>query len=112
MDHCKVLLCSLSKGLIGDGNSRLLGSLIVLKEKLAALSREDTPGPERVPHVLYIEEAQSFLGDFESIFAETRKYWVPVTVATQGAACCHKPARSRISAAIARLVSSPRFSSA
>ena len=47
----KVLLCDLAKGSIGDDNSRLLGSLIVLKEKLAALSRQDVPEAERVPHV-------------------------------------------------------------
>jgi len=84
MDRRKVLLCNFAKGLIGDDNARLLGSLVILKEKLAALSREDTPEPERVPHAVYVEEAQSFLGDFESMFAETRKYSVPLTIATQG----------------------------
>lgn len=84
IDHRKILLCNLAKGLIGDDNSRLLGSLVILKEKLAALSREDTPESERVPHALFVEEAQSFIGDFQSIFAETRKYWLPLTIATQG----------------------------
>src|SRR6266852_8005211 len=55
MDHRKILLCDLAKGSIGDDNSKLLGSLIVLKEKLAALSRQDIAEPERVPHVLYVE---------------------------------------------------------
>ena len=36
MDRRKLLLCDLSKGSIGDDNARLLGSLIVIKEKLAA----------------------------------------------------------------------------
>jgi hypothetical protein len=84
MDHRKILLCDLAKGSIGDDNSRLLGSLIVLKEKLAALSRQDIPESERVAHVLYCEEAHNFIGDFESILAEARKYGLIQTLATQG----------------------------
>ncbi len=68
----------------GDDNSRLLGSLIVLKEKLAALSRQDIPESERVAHVLFCEEAHNFIGDFESILAEARKYGLVLTLATQG----------------------------
>ena len=84
MDHRKILLCDLSKGSIGEDNTRLLGSLIVIKEKLAALSRHDTPEPDRVPHVLYTEEAQNFVGDFESILQEARKYRLMLVLATQG----------------------------
>jgi hypothetical protein len=83
MDHRKILLCDLAKGSIGDDNSRLLGSLILLKEKLAALSRQDIPESDRVPHVLYCEEAHNFIGDFESILSETRKYSFILTLATQ-----------------------------
>jgi hypothetical protein len=83
MDHRKILLCDLAKGSIGDANSQLLGSLIVLKEKLAALSRQDIPESERVPHVLFCEEAHNFIGDFESILAESRKYALQLTLATQ-----------------------------
>jgi len=84
MDRRKILLCDLAKGSIGDDNSRLLGSLIVLKEKLAALSRQDVPEADRVPHVLVCEEAHNFIGDFESILAEARKYGLILTLATQG----------------------------
>jgi type IV secretory pathway TraG/TraD family ATPase VirD4 len=84
MDNRKILLCDLAKGSIGDDNSRLLGSLIVLKEKLAALSRQDIPESERVPHVLVCEEAHNFIGDFESILAEARKFGLILTLATQG----------------------------
>jgi hypothetical protein len=83
MDHQKIFLCNVAKGVIGDDNSRLLGSLIVMKEKLAAISREDTPEADRVPHVLYCDEAANFIGDFESILAETRKYAFPLTLAVQ-----------------------------
>ncbi len=84
IDGGKILLCDLSKGAIGTDNAKLLGSLIVMQHKLAALSRYDLPEHDRLAHPLYVEEAQNFLGDFESIFAETRKYGLPLTIATQG----------------------------
>jgi hypothetical protein len=74
LDNRKILLCDLSKGAIGDDNANLLGSLIVIKERVAALSREDIAEQTRVPHLLYVEEAQNFVGDFKTILAETRKY--------------------------------------
>jgi hypothetical protein len=84
MDEQKIILCDLSKGAIGTDNATLLGSLIVMQEKLAALSRADIPESQRVPHLLFAEEAQNFIGDFESILAETRKYNLVLAVATQG----------------------------
>ena len=84
MDHRKILLADLSKGAIGEDNARLLGSLIIGKEKLAALSRADIPEGERVPHVLYVEEAQNFIGDFESILSEARKFHLMLVLVTQG----------------------------
>jgi hypothetical protein len=84
MDERKIILCDLSKGAIGADNAMLLGSLIVMQEKLAALSRSDILESERVPHLLFAEEAQNFIGDFESILAETRKYNLVLAVATQG----------------------------
>jgi hypothetical protein len=84
MDERKIILCDLSKGAIGADNAMLLGSLVVMQEKLAALSRADIRESERVPHLLFAEEAQNFIGDFESILAETRKYNLVLAVATQG----------------------------
>jgi DNA helicase HerA-like ATPase len=84
LDDRKILLCDLSKGAIGQGNARLLGSLIAMQEKIAALSRSDVPEVHRVPHMLYIEEAHNFIADFESILSETRKFALFLTTATQG----------------------------
>jgi hypothetical protein len=84
MDNRKILLCDLSKGAIGDDNANLLGSLVVIKERLAALSRENIPEKDRVPHILYVEEAQNFVGDFGSILPETRKYNLSLVLVTQG----------------------------
>jgi hypothetical protein len=83
MDERKILLCDLSKGAIGADNAMLLGSLIVMQEKLAALSRSDIPESDRVPHLLFAEEAQNYIGDFESILSETRKFNLALAIATQ-----------------------------
>ncbi len=92
MDERKILLCDLSKGAIGQDNARLLGSLIAMQEKLAALSRYDVPEEDRVPHMLYVEEAQNFIADFESILSETRKFNLHLVLATQAIDQLSKPA--------------------
>jgi hypothetical protein len=83
LDSRKIILCDLAKGTIGADNAMLLGSLIVMQEKLAALGRGDIPESERVPHFLLAEEAQNYIGDFESILSETRKFNLFLTIATQ-----------------------------
>jgi hypothetical protein len=52
MDESRLLLCSLSKGALGEDVSSLLGSLIVTKLSLASLSRENIPEEQRILHVL------------------------------------------------------------
>jgi hypothetical protein len=105
MDNNKILLCNLSRGRIGDDNSMLLGSLVVMKEKLAALSREDIPEQERVPHALYIDEAANFIGDFESILSQTRKYAFPMSLAVQNTESLPSEAVSAIFTNCATIVS-------
>jgi hypothetical protein len=85
MDSKKILLCDLSKGALGEDVSSLLGSLIVTKLFLAALSRQDTPETDRIPHFFYIDEVHNFTYgiDLASILSEARKYRLTLTVATQ-----------------------------
>ena len=83
MDNRKIILCDLSKGEIGTDNATLLGSVVVMQEKLAALSRSDIRESVRVDHFLFAEEAHNFIGDFESILAETRKFRLFVAVCLQ-----------------------------
>lgn len=85
MDEQKILLCDLSKGALGSDISSLLGSLITTKLYLAALSRQDTPEAERIPHYFYIDEVHNFTHgiDLSSVLAEARKYRLSLTVATQ-----------------------------
>ena len=85
MDRGQIILCNLSKGALGEDVSSLLGSLIVTKLSLAALSRQNIPEKERRPHFLYADEIQNFVHgvDFPTILSEARKYALSLTIATQ-----------------------------
>lgn len=85
MDDGKILVVNLSKGLLGEDNSSILGSLLVTKIQLAAMSRSDIPKIEdRRPFYLYVDEFQNFATDsFATILSEARKYGLNLTVANQ-----------------------------
>lgn len=84
MDKRKILIVNLSKGLIGEDNASLLGSLLVAKIQMAAMSRADSPVEERIPFYLYVDEFQNFATEsFAVILSEARKYGLNLTVANQ-----------------------------
>ena len=85
MDEGKILVVNLSKGLIGEDNAGLLGSFLVTKVQLAAMSRSDIENIEdRRPFYLYVDEFQNFATDsFSVILSEARKYGLNLTVANQ-----------------------------
>lgn len=85
MDDGKILIVNLSKGLIGEDNASILGSFIVTKIQLAAMSRSDIPDiKDRRPFFLYVDEFQNFATDsFATILSEARKYGLNLTVANQ-----------------------------
>jgi len=84
MDEGKILLIKLSKGVIGDDNSNLLGSMIVTQFQLSAMSRADVPPSARPDFYLYVDEFQNFATDsFATILSEARKYNLSLTVANQ-----------------------------
>lgn len=85
MDDGKILIVNLSKGLIGEDNASILGSFIVTKIQLAAMSRSDIPDiKDRRPFYLYVDEFQNFATDsFATILSEARKYGLNLTVANQ-----------------------------
>lgn len=84
MDEHKILLVNLSRGLLGEDNAALLGSLLVTKIQLGAMSRADTPVERRTPFYLYVDEFQNFATDsFATILSEARKYGLNLTVANQ-----------------------------
>ena len=84
MDNKKILLVNLSKGKMGELNSKLLGMIFVMKFQTAAMSRVDTPEDERSDFCLFVDEFQNFSTEsFESILSEARKFRLNLFVANQ-----------------------------
>jgi hypothetical protein len=84
MDEKKILLINLSKGKIGEENSSLIGSMLVTKLYLAAMTRVDVPFNQRAHFYLYVDEFQSFATpSFANILSEARKYGLCLTLAHQ-----------------------------
>jgi hypothetical protein len=84
MDNKKILICNLSKGLIGEINAFLLGMIIVSKIAMGAFSRQDIPESERIPFFLYVDEFQNFVTEvFATILSESRKYKLSLNITNQ-----------------------------
>jgi hypothetical protein len=84
MDSRKIILINLSKGKIGEENSKFLGLIIVPKILIAAMSRTNVPEDQRPDFYLYVDEFQNFATpDFAQILSEARKYHLNLTVANQ-----------------------------
>lgn len=84
IDGRKILIMNLSKGRIGEDTMQLLGSMIVTKLYLAAMSRVDIPEKDRKDFYLYVDEFQNFATDsFADILSEARKYRLNLTMAHQ-----------------------------
>lgn len=96
MDNRKIILVSLSKGLIGESSAYLIGMIIVGNLLMSGMGRSDglkynTDGTtipitpeERPPFFVYIDEMQNFLFDaIPSALEEIRKYKVGFYLAHQ-----------------------------
>ena len=84
MDNKKILIVNLSKGRVGELNSKLLGMIFVMKFQAAAMSRATIPEEERKDFALYVDEFQNFSTDsFATIMSEARKYRLNLIVANQ-----------------------------
>ena len=84
MDNKKILLVNLSKGKMGELNSKLLGMIFVMKFQAAAMSRVDIPEDKREDFCLFVDEFQNFSTEsFESILSEARKFRLNLIVANQ-----------------------------
>jgi hypothetical protein len=84
MDDKKILIVNLSKGKIGEDNSALLGTMMITKVQLAAMSRADVAPSERPECFLYVDEFQNFATEsFATILSEARKYNLGLTIAHQ-----------------------------
>ena len=84
MDNQKILLMKVSKGLLGEENSGLLGAMIITKIYQAAMQRADIPEEERKDFYFYVDEFQNFATEtFAEILSEARKYRLNLTIAHQ-----------------------------
>ncbi|OGL24609.1 hypothetical protein A3A68_01305 [Candidatus Saccharibacteria bacterium RIFCSPLOWO2_01_FULL_48_13] len=84
MDHGKILIVNLSRGLMGEDNAGILGAMMVTKIQLAAMTRASLPEEQRRAFYLYVDEFQNFATDsFAVILSEARKYNLNLTVANQ-----------------------------
>lgn len=87
MDERKILLINLSKGLVGDVNMKLLGSMITTRLFLGAMSRADLSGADlkKAPKFyFYVDEFQNFANEtFAEILSEARKYQLNLVIAHQ-----------------------------
>ncbi len=84
MNNEKILLTSLSKGILGDINSKLIGLILVSKIQMAAMKRQQMDAKDRKDFFLYIDEFQNYVTDsIESILSEARKYRLGLIIAHQ-----------------------------
>jgi len=87
MDEKKILIMNLSKGRVGEVNATLLGSMLVTKIYLAAMSRADVSASvlATLPNFyFYVDEFQNFANQsFADILSEARKYKLNLLIAHQ-----------------------------
>jgi len=100
MDNQKILIVNLSKGRIGEQNTSLLGSMIITKIYLAAMSRADA-SPARMAELpnfyFYVDEFQSFANEsFSNILSEARKYKLALVIAHQYVAQMEESVRDAV----------------
>ena len=80
-DRC-ILLVNISKGILGDGPSALLGAFIVAQLQKAALARANQY--HRSSFFLYLDEFQNYTTDnIKDILSESRKYALSLILANQ-----------------------------
>ena len=106
MDTRKILIVNLSKGRIGEDNSRLLGALLITRIQLAAMGRVDIPEEKRNDFHLYVDEFQNFATEaFANILSEARKYRLCLTLGHQYITQMDEKVRDAVFGNIGTLVS-------
>ena len=100
MDERKILIMNLSKGLIGETNMRLLGSMLTTRIFLGAMSRAGLSKPDlsKLPHFyFYVDEFQNFANEtFAEILSESRKYKLNLIIANQYIEQMEEPVRDAV----------------
>lgn len=97
MDEGKVLLVNLAKGSLGEDTANLLGSLLISRFDLAALSRANIPEAERKPFYLYADEFHNFTThSLSGMLSELRKYGLSLTLSHQYLTQIEPPIRDAV----------------
>lgn len=100
MDKKKILIMNLSKGLVGETNMRLLGSMLTTRIFLAAMSRANLTATEmkqQAPCYFYVDEFQNFANEtFAEILSEARKYKLNLVIAHQYIEQMEEPVRDAV----------------
>jgi hypothetical protein len=84
LNHRGILLVKLPKGILGELDTQLLGSLLLSKIFATALGRARVKAAKRNTFHLYVDEFQNFTNDTVAhILSEARKYGLYLTLANQ-----------------------------
>lgn len=84
IDEGKIILVNLSKGLLGELDTQLLGMLIIGKIFSSAMGRVSLSPEKRRPVFLYVDEFQNFTTDtIAHLLSEARKFGICLTLANQ-----------------------------
>ncbi len=105
MDSKKILFVNLSKGLLGDMNSKILGIVFIIKFQMAAMSRADMDEKDRQDFSVYIDEFQNYATDsIATILSEARKYRLSMIMANQFISQLEEPIRDAVFGNVGNMV--------
>lgn len=104
-NHRKIFIANLSKGKIGEANTRLLGALLVTMIQQAIMERAHIPESERVPFFVILDEAHNFVSEaVATALGEARKYRMGLVMATQHSSALHQDVRNAIIGNVGTLI--------
>jgi len=84
MDAGKILLVNLSKGRLGEINSRFFGMVLIAKLQAAAMSRAGISLEQRRDFYVYVDEFQNLAtANFGTLLSEGRKYRLNLVLTNQ-----------------------------
>ncbi len=84
LDERLIVVINLAKGLLGEGNSALLGAFFVAGLQKAAMARADSQQSARAGFHLYLDEWQNYTTDnIRDIISESRKFGLSLHLANQ-----------------------------
>lgn len=102
----KILIVNLAKGEIGEDKANMIGSLLVANIEASAMHRSRLPEEQRSDFYLYIDEFHNFGTDaFISIFSESRKMRLCLTVAHQFIAQIPEPVSDAVFGNVGSIIS-------